>query len=153
MEMAFARRLKDVAPRLELLGFTLEAAKADYLSAAEVQREERDDLGDGESERPSDLMSFEEFCAFTTAHPIQSLDNTFVSPDDDGNEDQVKGRFCDKTVTGRLPGFSPYDQQAYSQRSYFGRLVDIIHPYSLLRVLACNSANLAAEVVWEYGPL
>ena len=29
MEMAFARRLKDVVPRLELLGFTLEAAKTD----------------------------------------------------------------------------------------------------------------------------
>ena len=56
-------------------------------------------------------------------------------------------------MTCRLPGFSPYDQQAYSERSYFGTLVGIIHPYSLLRVLAGNSENLGAEVVWQYGPL
>jgi hypothetical protein len=143
MELGFARRLKDVVPRLELLGFTLEAAKAEYISVAEAQEGERDDLDDSEPEDPPDLMSFEEFCAFATAHSVQSLDDTFIGPDDDGSEDRVKGRFCDSSVTGRLPGFSPYDQQAYSERSYFGTLVDIIHPYLLLRVLACNSANLA----------
>ena len=40
-EMGFCRRLKDLAPRLELLGFTLEAAKAEYLNAVEAQRDER----------------------------------------------------------------------------------------------------------------
>src|SRR4051794_10935755 len=57
MEMAFARPLRDVVPRIELLGFTLEAAKAEYLGAVEAQREERVDDGDDESD-PSDLMSF-----------------------------------------------------------------------------------------------
>jgi hypothetical protein len=42
---------------------------------------------------------------------------------------------------------------AYSERSYFGSLIGILHPYSLLRVLAGNAENLAAEVVWQYGPL
>ncbi len=153
MEMALVRPLKDVVPRLELLGFTLEAAKAEYLGAAEEQREEREDLGDDESEQSPDLMSFEEFCAFTTAHPIRSLDDTFKSPTDDGSEDRIRGRFADESETRRLPGFSAYDRQAYSERSYFGRLVGIIHPYSLLRVLAGNSENLTAEVVWQYGPL
>ena len=153
MEMAFTRPLRDVVARLELLGFTLEAAKAEYLSAAEAQREDHDDAGDDESERSRDLMSFEEFCAFATAHPIQSLDDTFIRPRDDGNDDQIKGRFSDESVTSRLPGFSPYDQKGYSERSYFGQLVGIIHPYSLLRVLAGNSENLAAAIVWQYGPL
>ncbi len=37
--------------------------------------------------------------------------------------------------------------------SYFGSLIGILHPYSLLRVLAGNAENLGAEVVWQYGPL
>lgn len=152
METAFARRLEDVVPRLELLGFTLEAAKAEYLDVVEARREEAEDVGDEQSEPPPNLMSFEEFCAFTTEHAIHSLDDTFISATDGADEERVRGRFSDTSVTCRLPG-SPYDQRAYSERSYFGTLVGIIHPYSLLRVLAGNSENLAAEVVWQYGPL
>jgi hypothetical protein len=48
-EMAFARRLEDVVPRLELLGFTLEAAKAEYLDVVEARREEAEDVGDENS--------------------------------------------------------------------------------------------------------
>ena len=41
MEMALAPRLKDAVPRLELLGFTLEAAQAEYRGALEACREQR----------------------------------------------------------------------------------------------------------------
>jgi hypothetical protein len=151
MEMAFARRLKDVVPRLELLGFTLEAAKAEYLAVAQASRDERQDLKD-DVEQP-DLMSFEEFCTFATAHPIPRLDNTFITSSDAAARDQIHGRFSDESVTRRLPGSSIYEWPAYSERSYFGSLIGILHPYALLRVLAGNSENLEAQVVWQYGPL
>jgi hypothetical protein len=150
MEMALARRLKNVVPRLELLGFTLEAAQAEYRGATEACREERLDLADDESEPPSDFLSFEEFCAFATAHAVQSLDDTFI---EDLSEARVRGRFSDESVTGRIPRSVLDDRPAYSERSYFGSLIGILHPYSLLRVLAGNAENLGTEVVWQYGPL
>jgi hypothetical protein len=41
MEMAFCRSLRRVLPRLELLGFTLEQVKREYLARAAVWREKR----------------------------------------------------------------------------------------------------------------
>jgi hypothetical protein len=151
MEVALARRLKDVMPRLELLGFTLDAAKAEYLAAGQAWHEERQDL-DEDAERP-DVMGFEEFCAFATAHPIRDLDDTFISSVDEPDKVRVRGRFSDESVTRRLPGSPNYEWSAYSERSYFGSLIGILHPYSLLRVLAGSAENLEAEVVWQYGPL
>ena len=66
---------------------------------------------------------------------------------------KIRGRFSDEGVTRRLPRSSIYEWPAYSERSYFGSLIGILHPYALLRVLAGNYENLEAEVVWQYGPL
>jgi hypothetical protein len=150
MEMALVRRLKDVVPRLELLGFTLDTAKAQYLDAVAVCREEREDLDEEGAESPRDLMTFEEFCAFATAHPVQSLDDTFI---DSLNEKQIRGRFSDERVTCRIPSSVLDSWSAYSERSYFGSLISVLHPYALLRVLAESPDNLEAEVVWQYGSL
>ena len=38
-------------------------------------------------------------------------------------------------------------------QSYFGSLVRLLHPHTLLRLLADNPANLALRVDWQYGPL
>lgn len=65
----------------------------------------------------------------------------------------IRGRFYDDELIRRLPLDSEYDVNAYSERSYFGGLLSFLHPYSALRVLAENSLNLDAEVVWQYGPL
>jgi HEPN/Toprim N-terminal domain 1 len=32
-------------------------------------------------------------------------------------------------------------------------LINILHPYAVLRILAQNQSNLDANVVWQYGPL
>jgi hypothetical protein len=71
-----------------LLGFTLEAAQAEYLGATEACREERLDLADDEFEPPPDFLSFEEFYAFATTHAVQSLDDTFIK---DQSEARVRG--------------------------------------------------------------
>jgi hypothetical protein len=150
LEMALVRRLRDVVPRLELLGFTLGTAKAGYLAAVAACREEHEDLADEEEETPADLMNFEEFCGFVAAHPVRSLDDTFIHSLD---EDKVRGRFADERVTSRLPHFVGNNWTAYSERSYFGSLIGFLHPYMLLRVLAESPENLEAELVWQYGPL
>lgn len=95
-------------------------------------------------------MSFEEFRAFVAAHPLIDLDNTFIASTDEESEAKMRGRF-DKIQLERLPVYQSYDIQAYSERSFFGELVNILHPYSVLRLLA--EANKDAPVVWQYGPL
>ncbi len=39
----------------------------------------------------------------------------------------------------------------YSERSHFGNLLGFLDPYSVLRVIAENPANLDLDVVWDYG--
>src|SRR5688572_27871513 len=153
MEMAFSRPLRDVVHRLELLGFTLDQVRREYADRVEAWREEnRDDEDDVTSKL--DVMSFEEFCAFATAHPVLDLDDTFVSAAIvAASERMVRGRFTDEDIADRIPRPSEYDDGAWSERSYFGTLINILHPYAVLRILALNEANRNADVVWQYGPL
>lgn len=153
MEMGFCRPLREVVPRLELLGFTLEQVERKYLRRVEIWHEEQQGMTDDPEEPDPDAMSFAEFRAFATAHPLQSLDDTFISSVDPGSEKLVHGRFCEEELIRRLPLHSEYDSSAYSERSYFAGLVGFLHPYSVLRVLAENPLNLDADVVWQYGPL
>ena len=144
MEIGFTRPLRTVVPRLELLGYTIAAAKVDYDEMAEACREQ-----DSE-ETPPDLMTFEEFVALLKTVAVGDLDNTFVSNLDDS---AVQGRFNDERQKARIPYYSSYDTDAYSERSYFGSLVRFLHPYALLRLLAENPANLDLNLDWQYGPL
>ncbi|MCS3479356.1 hypothetical protein M2212_006202 [Bradyrhizobium elkanii] len=151
-EMALARPLKDVVPRLELLGFNLDRVRREYEGVAESWREERQSLSDDDAKPVPDLMSFGEFLRFATEHPLDSLDDTFVTGADGESEEKIRGRFADAALD-RIPNYRSYDVQAYSERSFFGGLVDILHPYSVMRLLAEAKANENAPVVWQYGPL
>ncbi|MEO5366432.1 MAG: HEPN/Toprim-associated domain-containing protein [Magnetococcus sp. WYHC-3] len=153
MEMAFAKPLREVLPRLEVMGFTLKNAETAYQGVLQSVREEMAESADDDAE-PKELMGFDEFCDFVTIHAVQSLDDTFISSIDGRDESQTQGRFSDKTLTSRIP--TPWDVDhwsAYSERSYFGSLIRILHPYYLLRILAGNPENMESEVVWQYGPL
>ena len=152
MEMGFSRPLKEVIPRIELLGFTLDQARREYASCVESGREEYQATADEEEGSVSDVMTFAEFCAFATAYSLETLDDTYISFDV-RSEAQIRGRFGDTTLTRRLPYFSRSDANAYSERSYFAGLISFLHPYSLLRILGQNTSNLDTDVVWQYGPL
>jgi hypothetical protein len=131
---------------LDLLGFTREEARLSYDAAIKQHRETSYDE-DGQ-EPPLDLLTFDEFRAFVAAHAIETLDDTF-SYDSSKSDEQIAN---DPTVK-RIPR-SPYSEDSgYSERSSFGDLVGIVHPYCLLHVLAENANNREAELVWQYGPL
>lgn len=148
MEMAFARKLRDVLPRLELLGFTRAQARISYEAAIAHDREMRS-YDEDEEKPPRDLMTFDEFCAFVGAHPVETLQGGF---DAKRTDEQEKGRFATDPAIKRIPG-NEYGGNSYSEKSYFGELIGIIDPYSLLHVLAGNPQNAEADVVWQYGPL
>lgn len=122
-EIAFTRPLKHVVPRLELLGFNLERVRREYDAVAQGWLEERQSLQDDDNEPIPDLMGFAEFCAFATAYPLDSLDDTFISGSDDASEEKIRGRFNGMQFE-RIPGYRSYDIRAYSERSFFGELID-----------------------------
>ena len=150
MEMAFSRPLRTVIPRLELLGFTLNFAKTEYERVLNRCSEDYRALSDDGNAPAPALMSFEEFCSFASEHAVEDLDDTYIESATDA---QRHGRFHEDVRLSRLPALRSADASGYSERSYFGGLLEIMHPYSLLQVLALNRKNLDAAIVWQYGPL
>ncbi len=149
-EMAFVRCLKDVLPRLALLGFTRERAVREYESLVETCLEEASSESDDEGAQPPAFASFDEFCAFVAKHPVADLDDTFVKSLD---REKIKGRFACDEIAERIPRSWTSETDAYSERSYFGGLIGILHPYSLMWVLGQSDQNRESDVVWQYGPL
>jgi hypothetical protein len=99
-----------------------------------------------------DLSPKTQTLAFAIAHPLDALDDTFVSSLDVASDAKIRGRFAGMQLE-RIPTYRSYDSQAYSERTFFRGLVDILHPYSVLRLLAEAKANEDTSVVWQYGPL
>lgn len=155
MEMAFARKLKRVVPRLELLGFTLQQAQRVYDDWLVQWKDEREAIASPEDPDIPEPLSFEDFCAFANRQPITELDDTFVHDDDAlANYRKPRGRFvADEATIDRIPTGYDHDDLSWSERSYFGSRINILHPYLMLRILAGNAVNLETEVVWQYGPL
>lgn len=155
MEWAFVRKLKQVVPRLELLGFTIDLAREAYSNWVLEWKGERESLQDDEDSPIPEPLSFDEFCAFATRQPILDLDDTFLSGDEEWRDRlKPKGRFVSDIATiERIPIGFDHDDIAWSERSYFGSRINILHPYLMLPILAGNAANLEVDVTWQYGPL
>lgn len=152
MEMAFSRPLRAVVPRIELLGFRLEAVRQAYEVHTKQWIEDQAAIDDEDPPNRIEALSFNEFVSFVQAHAIQDLDDSFVDEVGEACEIKVRGRFDDQVIA-RVPIDADYQSSAYSERCFFGTLINFLHPYAVLRVLAENPANLEAEVIWQYGPL
>ena len=102
-ELAFARRLSGLVPRLELLGFTLEQVEAEYSQAVQEHEEQAEALDQESEGRSPRLMTFPEFCAFVSNHPIGELDGTFVGGMDGDAKRRREGRFFGEALEQRIP--------------------------------------------------
>lgn len=150
-ETCFCRKLGSMVPRLDLLGHSLSAAKADYERQCLREREEHVGGGDSSEEAEAEHLTFEEFVEFVRAHAVNELSDEFDA-DYEAAIAQAQGRIAGDPVIPLLPkGDSFRDRGGYSQRSHFGALITFMHPYNTLRVLAENPANLNLDVVWDYG--
>lgn len=151
-EMGFSRSLEDMLPRLDLLGFTKTRASREYSQAIEIIQEVGEFDAQGEVLDEREIMPFEEFCAFAAKYAVRKLNNKMPQVGAGRFEQRIRGRFADKALTERLPYQNPL-VDSYSERSFYVSLINIIHPYSVLRILAENSTNRKTDVVWQYGPL
>lgn len=150
-EMCFCRSLRSMVPRLELLGYTLIAVKADYYRVAAYDQEQRTGAEDSEAMGRPALMSFDQFVVFIRAYAVRDLSDEFTE-NYDGEHRAKRGLFASEPAIEQLPVGDAYrDTGGYSERSHFGTLLGFLHPYSVIRVLAENPANLDLEVLWDYG--
>ena len=152
-ETALTKPLGQVIARLELLGFTLAAIRQEYEYVANACRDDRINQDYDILKRPYDFMSFQEFCDFVAAGDLNELDDKYIEYGSDDHDTKIMGRFTNEAIKDRIPYYEGPHDNAYSELTYFGGLIDILHPYSMMRLLALNPNNQEASVVWQYGPL
>ncbi|KQZ91501.1 HEPN/Toprim-associated domain-containing protein [Pseudomonas sp. Root562] len=144
---ALARPLLRVIPRLNLLGSTIEAARAEY----DALLTEYDDIAVRVGKDFNGTMSFDEFCEFVGRYSIESLDDNYIEVD--GNCVRgVMGRFKEvEADINKLPVFG--GDIYWSEKSYFASRICCLSAYSMLQVFGQSENNINAKVVWDYGPL
>lgn len=126
---AFRKPLRDVLPRLELLGHTLTTASEEYESL-------RDGFGRGKALAFEDLLNAVGRTAVESVSPEYSDDHDF-------------GELFAEEIIPRL------DLEKYvpdpAERHYFGEMMENFHPWSVLRLLAERPSNLDLPVVWYFA--
>jgi hypothetical protein len=152
-EACFARPLRRVLPRLNLLGHTVGVARIEYEAFVSDAIEYSSVSDDYEASAPSRFMSFEEFCEFCNLFKIADLDTTYIDSGTDESEIFARGRIGAMVEElSRIPkGFDP--NLYWSERSFFGSTVCVLSAYSMLQVFGQGETNRDAEVIWQFGPI
>lgn len=126
---AYRKPLRDVLPRLELLGHTLTTACQEYESL-------RDAFDRGRA------LSFEHLL-----DAIKRVDVESTSPE--YSDDHDFGEFFTEEIVPRLKLEGYVDRPP--EHRYFGEMMENFHPWSALRLLAERPSNLALPVVWYFA--
>ena len=152
MEKCLVRPLSSMLSRLELLGYTLDTVRAEYEQRAVEHQDREAEHAEDPSDYGATLLSYEGFLDFVRMHAVRDLSNEFFADIADAERNERWGRFAGDAAAANLPRLDWCQADAsYSERSYFGNLLGFLDPYSALRVLAENPANLDLDVVWDYG--
>lgn len=145
-EELFARTLSRILPRLEMLGFTLDAARAEYQA---VVAEAVDELEESKKE----YLTFEEFCSLANRYPLSDLKSGYIEYETPDRDKISQGRFAaDNDLFKRIPWTDNADSY-WSETSFLSARVCILSAESMLQVFAQNAANAEVEVTWEFGPI
>jgi hypothetical protein len=128
MKNAFVRPLHKVLPRLELLGHSLDAARAEF------EQLHRTGLYDCEIE-------FDQLAA-----ALKKLDARKVSSE--YSDDYDFGEFFSREIADRLT-FNDDVKGANSRR--IGEMMENLNPWNILRLVAENPVNLDCPVTWYYA--
>lgn len=152
-EELFARTLFRILPRLEILGFTLEAARAEYQAIVPEAVEMASYIEPDEPDEPTnEYLTFEEFCNLACRYPLGDLESGYNEYETPDRHPLSQGRFAaDIDEFNRIPradsGFY------WSEASFFSARVCILSAESMLQVFALNAANAEVEVTWAFGPI
>lgn len=150
-EELFARTLSRVMPRLEILGFTLETARAEYqeVIAEAVEISSYSELEESKKE----YLTFEEFCDLANRYPLDDLESGYIEYETPDRDIISQGRFAaDIDIFERIPWTDNSDSY-WSEASFLSARVCILSAVSMLQIFALNAANAEVEVTWEFGPI
>ena len=150
-EELFARKLCRILPRLDILGFTLEAARAEYQTA--VAEAEELSIYNELEESKKEYLTFEEFCDLACRYPLGDLKSDYIEYETQDRDIIAQGRFAtDINVFERIPWTENSDSY-WSEASFLSARVCILSAESMLQVFALNAANAEVDVTWEFGPI
>lgn len=150
-EEIFARKLSRIVPRLNILGFTIENAREEYLAVVgEATDLEVDGMSDG---RKTDYLTFEEFCNLACRYPLSDLSSDYIEYDTPDRDRLSQGRFFAEIDTfDRIPCNDNSDSY-WSEASFLSARVCILSAESMLQIFALNPDNAEIEITWEFGPI
>jgi hypothetical protein len=133
-KIAFARQLKLVKRRLELLGFTLENAWETY--------------EDGKVQKPDFYENPEiDFDMFIAA--MRAVDVDKVEPNKEYTGYKLEEYVAHEILQNSE--FNKPETNLYSLTKWDGKFFENLHPYITLRLLAENQSNLEKDVIWRYA--
>ena len=148
-EAAFIRPLRRVLPRLDLAGYRIDTARAEYEAVVAEAHEAKSEYAPIPAEG---FFSFDEYCEFCGRFSLGELDETYNDYNDTDRDIKSQGRFAAMTEEmQRIPNYPP--DMYWSERSFFGASVAILSPYSMLQVFGQSQRHAEGPVVWQYGPL
>ncbi|WCL50699.1 HEPN/Toprim-associated domain-containing protein [Leptospira sp. GIMC2001] len=150
-EELYVRSLSRIIPRLEILGFTLEAARAEYQAIVDeaVEMSSYSEL----EETGNEYLTFEEFCSLACRYPLDDLKSGYIEYDTPDRDRISQGRFAaDSDTFKRIPRIG-YNDSYWSETSFLSERVCILSAESMLQIFALNKANEEIEVSWNFGPI
>jgi len=150
-EEVFARPLSRVLPRLNLLGYTLEAARSEYEALLAETEEISNEIDIEESKKK--YLTFEEFCDLACRYSLVDLKSDYIEYDTPDRDIIAQRRFStDIDLFDRVP-WSDNSDLYWSEASFLTAKICILSAESMLQVFAQNVENSEVEVTWEFGPI
>lgn len=153
MEIGFSKKLKDIVPRLELVGITLDVVRKEYDIAAAESDESKAYLASQGLGEYTPNMDFNNFLKIIQTINLSSLDDTYDSTSFDKDPLEYGKHIIDKEAIKAIPHYDPHDWMVYSEKSLVSSMIGFLSPYCALRVLAECKHNVDLDVTWQYGPL
>lgn len=150
--------LAEVAERVELLGFTLDAIRAEYQNIVDNEIQERNGMIESFPDRYEpieNVFSFDEFLIFIKQYNLRHLKDEYIEYDYSNrsqSQDFIKSIFTESTLK-RIPRYDPYEDFFWSEKSAFISLINFMNPYSVIRLLSENENNNTEYVEWDYGEI
>lgn len=156
-QMGFRSTVAAVLPRIELLGHTLDRARREYETAITINSRERLEYAEavGEPAPSTDYLAFDEILTIAKSIPAKGLSKEI------DEKNQEPKRVLASGLVSRLPWYSVEDYRGrsfeidtvFSESTSAEYVLGGFDPYTIIRLLAENPANLDCPVTWDYGPL
>lgn len=148
--------LAAVAERVELLGFSLNAIRAEYENFVKNEVNRRNEMIEAfpdNWEPLHNLLSFDEFMALVKSYNLSELDDKNIDFDNSKKTgvDNLILKLFPKDILKRIPLYDSYNNFYWSEKTAFFSAINILHPYSMIKILSENKNNLSEYVEWDYG--